>query len=426
MKIIRKYTIEILLVVLTLILIVRGTTPTESTVIIEDEISSDTIYDVPVRLAWGFPFDSIQIDTSRVRSGQSLSNILRPLGISAQTVDRLARNSGDIFNLRRIKAGHRYYIIHKDSINTPSYLIYEDSQIDYVVFDLDSSIIYRGAKKVDTLQHNAGGVIKSSLWNAMVANNASPVLAVRLSDIFAWTIDFFGIQPNDEFKVIYDAHYVEGNYVGIGHIHAAKFIHMGVPTTAYYYEHNEQEGYFDDEGNSLRKAFLKAPLNYSRISSGFSNSRMHPVLKIRRAHHGVDYAAPSGTPVYSIGDGTVVKKGYQARGGGNYLNIRHNSVYTSQYMHLRNFAPGINQGTRVKQGQLIGYVGMTGLATGPHLDFRIFKNGSPVNPLNVEAPPVEPIAEENREHFNAIRDSLKLKLEIITTTNEEDLLISYQ
>jgi murein DD-endopeptidase MepM/ murein hydrolase activator NlpD len=245
----------------------------------------------------------------------------------------------------------------------------------------------------------------------------NPVLAIELSDIYAWAIDFFGIQKGDRYKVIYDELYVEDKFAGFGKIHAAVFENMGVSVKAYYFTSGSQSGYFDSEGNSLRKAFLKAPLNFSRISSRYSHSRMHPVLKYRRPHLGVDYAAPRGTPVYSIGDGVVVKKAYQKSGGGYYLTIKHNSVYTSQYMHLNGYARGMAPGVRVTQGQLIGYVGKTGLATGPHLDFRIYKNGSPVDPLRVKAPPVEPVSEENKPAFIHLRDSLGKQLDAIPFEN---------
>ena len=302
-------------------------------------------------------------------------------------------------------------------------MVYEESPVNYIVFDLNHpEKITRGEKAIENIERKASGIITSSLWNAMVENGIPPVLAVELSDVFAWTIDFFGIQNGDRFKVIYDEQFVEGKYVGIGAIKAAYFEHMGTPLYAFYFDENEQTGFFDTDGNSLRKAFLKAPLNYSRISSRFSNSRMHPVLKYRRPHHGVDYAAPTGTPVHSIGDGVVVKKAYQKNGGGYYLNIKHNSVYTSQYMHLSKYAAGIAVGTRVKQGQYIANVGMTGIATGPHLDFRIYKNGSPVDPLKVDAPPVEPIKEANKAVFVALRDSMQTQLDSIPFTQIDDNL----
>lgn len=423
----KKYSFEIIFALISLAIIGKFVF---STISLSDKPNAiDTpLTTVEVNRAWGFAVDSVIIDTSRVRSGQSLSDILHPKGISAQAIELLARKSKEIFDVRRIKAGNNYYLIKTDSFKNHNYMVYEESLINYIVFDLDSQLVYRGEKQVDTIKHTSGGTIKSSLWNALIDNGASPVLAVELSDIYAWTIDFFGIQPGDEFKVLYDGLYIEDQFAGIGRIHAASFKHSGATISAYYYnnESNQQQGYFDNEGNSLQKAFLKAPLKFSRISSKFSNSRMHPVLKYRRAHHGVDYAAPTGTPVHSIGDGTVVKKAYQAGGGGNYINIKHNSVYTSQYMHLSKYAPGMAPGVRVKQGQIIGYVGATGLASGPHLDFRIYKNGTPVDPLKVDAPPVEPIKPENLELFNALRDSLENILDTISVSKPEPLLVIEQ
>lgn len=367
----------------------------------------------PVKLVWGFPLDSIQIDSFKIRPNQNLSDILFAQGISAIAIDGLARNSTAVFDVRRIKSGNPYYIINKDTIGTPDYFIYEESAVDYIVYDLDSLTVYRGQKQIDTIRQSTAGVIESSLWNSFVDNGSDPMLAIELSDIFAWTIDFFGIQRGDQYKVYYDELYVDDKFIGIGKIYAASFFSAGDTIYAFHFKRNDQEGYFDNKGQSLKKAFLKAPLKFSRISSKFSNARFHPVLKIVRPHQGVDYAAPIGTPVHSIGDGVVVKKAYQKAGGGNYIVIKHNSVYTSEYMHLNGYAKGMAVGVRVKQGQLIGYVGKTGLASGPHLDFRIFKNGSPIDPLKVKAPPVEPINESNLLVYIEQRDSLKSILDRI-------------
>jgi murein DD-endopeptidase MepM/ murein hydrolase activator NlpD len=248
----------------------------------------------------------------------------------------------------------------------------------------------------------------------MVDNNLDPMLALNLSDIFVWSIDFFAINKGDRFRVIFDELYVDSSFVGIGEIYAVQFDHYGDANYAFRFYQDERHDYYDETGMSLRKAFLKAPLDFYRISSRFSHSRMHPVLRIRRPHLGVDYAAPKGTPVMSIGDGTVIQRAYQKGGGGNFVKIRHNSVYTTVYMHLSGFARGITTGTRVKQKQVIGYVGSTGLSTGPHLDFRVFKNGQPVDPLRVEAPPVEPVKPENMPSYILLKDSLMLELQQIS------------
>ncbi len=366
-------------------------------------------------LLFGLPVDSFIIETEPILRNQNLSDILVKKNISYQTIDQLARKSKPIFDVRRIKhKNHYHFFLKNDSLKTPAYFVYEIDNTDYVVYELQDSLhIYTGRKPITTELKTASGTIKSSLWNALVENNINPVLAIELSQIYAWTIDFFGIQRGDQFRIIYEEQFVDSISVGVGEIYACQFHHMNQDYYAFLFEQDSTLSYFDDQGKSLKKAFLKAPLEFSRISSRFSNSRYHPVLKIRRPHHGIDYAAPTGTPVQSIGDGVVTRKGYQRGGGGNYLYIKHNSVYTTCYMHLHGFAKGIATGTRVKQGQLIGYVGSTGLSTGPHLDFRVFRNGSPMDPLKVEAPPVEPVYDDNLAAFTALKDSLMTQLSFI-------------
>jgi len=284
--------------------------------------------------------------------------------------------------------------------------------VDYVVYQMTDRLrIYKEKKPIVTQIKTASGVINSSLWNAMTEQALSPNLVMDLYEIYQWSIDFFGIQKGDKFRVIYEENFVYGKSIGIGRIFAAQFVHAKEDFYAFRFTQNNEDSYFNEKGKSLKTAFLKAPLVYNRISSVFSNSRFHPVLKIRRPHHGVDYAAPKGTPVVSIGDGTVIAKAYQAAGGGNYLKIKHNSAYTTSYMHLSKFGAGIANGVRVKQGQVIGYVGSTGLSSGPHLDYRVFMNGTPIDPLKMKAPPTDPIAQKNLNDFNVHRDSMMVKLQ---------------
>lgn len=366
-------------------------------------------------LKFGLPVDSFHVEEGRIKPNQNLSDILTKYDVGMGRIDRLAKKSKDTFDVRKMKSGNRYYAFQSlDSLKKIEYLIYERSAIEYVVFELNDSLkTSLGEKKIVSELKSAKGVINSSLWNTMSENNLNPVLALELSDIYAWTIDFFGIQKGDRFRVIYEEQYVDSHSIGIGTIHAVQFDHMGEPNYAFRFFQDKRFDYYDDKGNSLRKAFLKAPLKFSRISSQFSHSRMHPVLKIRRPHRGVDYAAPRGTPVQSIGDGNVVAKAYQRGGGGRYLKIKHNSVYTTTYMHLSGYAKGIAPGVRVKQGQIIGYVGSSGLASGPHLDFRIAKNGQLVDPLKVKAPPVQPVKKESMADYSVIKDSMMIQLEKI-------------
>lgn len=377
-----------------------------------------------VKKVWGLPADSLKIDTITIKPNQNLSDILFSKGISGSIIDKLAQNCLGIFDVRKIKSGNTCYIVKDKQSFTPSYFIYEESPISYYKFELTDSLkVEKGNKDVELRRTTFCGVIESSLWNAFTDQGVDPLLAIELSDIFAWTVDFFGIQRGDQFKVIYDVQYVDSVQVGFGRIYAASFEDTSGKISAYYFEKDGQKGYFDDKGNSLRKAFLKAPLNYSRISSRFSNSRLHPILKIRRPHYGIDYAAPTGTPVFSIGDGVVTQKGYQSGGGGNLIKIKHNSSYTSQYMHLSKFANGIAPGCRVKQGQLIGYVGSTGLSSGPHLDFRVYQNNTPIDPLKIQAPPTEPISASNMTLYATLRDSVSLELDKIGKPAHTDLAL---
>lgn len=360
---------------------------------------------------WGVCIDSLDIVDGTIGRNEVLSNILFRYGVSAQTIHYVDRSSDSTWSVRKMQSGKPYHIIRdRDSIATARYFVYDINKTDYAVYSLTDSIFsYRGTLPVDTVYNYISGSIQSSLWNAMIEQGAVPDLAGMLSDIYSWTIDFFGIQRRDSFAVYYQELYADSVRVATGNILAANFITSGTDHYAFRYVYTDDRGeYFDEKGTSLRRAFLKAPLSYKRISSKFSNARVHPITKVVRAHHGVDYAAPSGTPVYSVGDGVVTTKGWDNKGGGNYLKIKHNSTYTTEYMHLKGFASGISQGTRVKQGQLIGYVGMTGSATGPHLDYRVFKNGTAIDPLRMDLPAVDPIKPEDMpEYLRAVSGYMK-------------------
>ncbi|QGY45199.1 peptidoglycan DD-metalloendopeptidase family protein [Maribellus comscasis] len=389
-----------------------------------EKVVPDTLIPIEPILRYGIPIDSFHLVEGVIKSNEYLSEILNDNGVGMVTIDKLARKSKPIFDVRKIRSGQKYTVFQTaDSLQEARYFVYENSPTEYFVYELfDTLKIYRGEKEVKVRQRIAQGVIETSLWNCMEDNGLSPVLSLDLSRIFAWTIDFFAIQKGDRFRIIYDELFVDSTKIGIGEIYAVQFDHYGDENYAFRYFQDNSYSYFDEKGVSLQKAFLKAPLDYYRISSRFSNSRLHPVLRIRRPHHGVDYAAPKGTPVMSIGDGTVIARAYQKNGGGNYVKIKHNSVYTTTYMHLSGFGKGISTGSRVKQSQIIGYVGATGLATGPHLDFRIAENGSYVDPLKVKAPPVEPVKEENLPKYMILKDSLINELQKIEWAGEELLV----
>ncbi|HEY3369744.1 MAG TPA: peptidoglycan DD-metalloendopeptidase family protein [Prolixibacteraceae bacterium] len=372
---------------------------------------SEVVKPEPVML-FDINVDSFKVERGEIRSGQNLSDIMTSKGISMTTVDDVSKKSALVFDARKMKVNNAYYFfMSKKDPTKVEYFIYEINPVDYVVYQMsDIPRVYRDKKPMETLVKTASGEITSSLWNAMAEQALNPNLAMDLSEIFQWSIDFFGIKKGDRFSVVYEENFVYGKSIGTGRIFAARFVHAGEDFYAFRFTQNNEDSYFDDKGKSLKTAFLKAPLKFSRISSFFSNSRFHPVLKIFRPHHGVDYAAPTGTPVVSIGEGTIVAKAYQPAGGGNYLKVKHNASYTTSYMHLSKFGPGIANGVRVHQGQVIGYVGATGLASGPHLDFRVFLNGTPVDPLKIKSPPTEPIAAKLMKDYTLHRDSMMVKL----------------
>jgi murein DD-endopeptidase MepM/ murein hydrolase activator NlpD len=365
----------------------------------------------PVML-FNLPADSFKVVPGQIRSGQNLSDILMSKGISLNQIDEISKKSVLIFDVRKMKVNNNYYFfMNKTNSSKVDYYIYEINPVDYVVYDFTDSLrIYREKKPIITQIKTASGEITSSLWKTLETQALDPNLAMSLSDIYAWSIDFYGLQKGDKFRVIYEEDFVFGKSIGIGRIFAAQFVHNGDDYYAFRFTQNNEDSYFDEKGKSLKKAFLKAPLKFSRISSVFTKSRFHPVLKIYRPHYGVDYAAPTGTPVMSIGSGTVIAKGYQPAGGGNFIKIKHNSVYTTSYMHLSKFASGIALGRSVRQGEEIGYVGATGLASGPHLDFRVFMNGAPVDPLKIKSEPGLPIEQKYMKDYTTHLDSMMTKL----------------
>jgi murein DD-endopeptidase MepM/ murein hydrolase activator NlpD len=353
----------------------------------------------PPAMAYGIRMDSMNIVYGSVSNNQNLSALLSAY-VPDGTIDQIAKNTREIFDVRKIKAGNRFArVFSKDTLKRTLFFIYEINPIDFVVYDLrDSLKVYKNKKKVTRLIKTASGTITSSLWNCFVENKLDVNLGLALSDVYAWTVDFYGLQKGDNFKVIYEELFVDNKMIGIDRILASKFQTNGKDFYAYHFEQQGKGAYFDENGISLQRSFLKAPLTFSRISSRFSRSRMHPILRIARPHFGVDYSAPRGTPVVSLGDGNVKEVGFHG-GFGRFISIHHNSVYTTTYAHLSGYAKGLKPGNHVQQGQVIGYVGSSGLSTGPHLDFRVYKNGSPTDPLKLESPPSKPVEAKDMQRF---------------------------
>ena len=363
---------------------------------------------------YGYHVDSMILVEGRVKRNQNLSEILNDYNISHQKIHQLSVASKPVFDIRKIGVNKKYTLIcYPDSLQTAKAMIYEPSATEYVIFDLDDSVTVRKEEKEIIVQEKElSGTIEMSLAVTMSELGASPQLTNDFVDVFAWQIDFFRLQKGDAFKMIYEEKLVDGEVIGIGDIKAVYFMHFGNDYYAYYYNQGSGIDYFDEEGNSLRKAFLKYPLDFTRISSRYSGNRYHPVQKRWKAHRGTDFAAPKGTPIRSVGDGIVSEARYSSANG-NYVKIKHNSTYSTQYLHMSKIATGIKSGAKVKQGQTIGFVGSTGLATGNHLCYRFWKNGVQIDALQVDLPPSEPVKEENRIEFEKIRDSFRQQLDSI-------------
>ncbi|MEL7531920.1 MAG: peptidoglycan DD-metalloendopeptidase family protein, partial [Bacteroidota bacterium] len=370
---------------------------------------TESVAQTPMTL-YGATLDGMQVSKATFVANENLSEVLMRYGVSAQTIAKIGLLPREDFNVRHLQANKDYTVIHPiDSNQNECTFVYHPNAIDYVALRLEDSVsVYRGQNPVDTLQHSLSGVINTSLYESIIDAGGSPLLVNKLADVYAWAIDFFGLQAGDCYKVVYESFAVEGEAAGLGDIKTAVFTHNNKEMFAFSFDQGEGSEYFDEKGNSLRKTFLKAPLQFSRISSHFSYSRLHPILKIRRPHLGVDYAAPRGTPVYSVGDGTIISIGYSG-GAGKMIKIKHNGNFMTAYLHLNAYASGMQKGRSVKQGELIGYVGSTGLSTGPHLDFRFYKNGKPVDPLKIDPPSSNPIDIDCSDEYQKV---MKTKIQM--------------
>ena len=345
-----------------------------------------------------------------IAPGDTLTALLGDY-FTPQEIHRLSQESKEIFRVSRISAGQPFKICLADGeFERFEYDIDNEEQL-FISRDGEGFAIERKPIPYTVTTETVSGTIETSLFEAVTATGESDVLAMTLADIFGWDIDFIlDIRQGDSFQVLVEKRFREGKPAGYGRILAAEFTNQGETFNAVLFQDGERRpDYYSLDGQSLRKAFLKAPLSFSRISSGFTMRRFHPIAKTWRAHPAIDYAAPTGTPIKTVGDGIVSRKGY-TRGNGNYVKIRHNNGYETLYLHMKGFAKGLRQGGRVSQGQVIGYVGSTGLATGPHLCFRMRKNGAPVNPQRVKAPSIAPVSAENLDSFRLHAQTLLAQL----------------
>ncbi|MFT6844539.1 MAG: murein DD-endopeptidase MepM/ murein hydrolase activator NlpD [Flavobacteriales bacterium] len=379
--------------------------------------TAETI-DIPQQIiAFGLDISGLELEQKVVKRNQFLADILLAENINYPQIDLLVNLAKPSFDFRRFKSGQYYHLVREllpDSTPVLKHFIYEIDKLSFLTVSFDDSIkVKKTIKKINTVTKKSGGVITHSLYQTIADMGANQSLLYELIDIYAWTIDFYRIQKGDCFKVIYDENFVEGESIGIKKIHAATFIASGDTLHAISYNQDTLiSDYFDEKGLSLRKSFLKSPIKYSRISSQFTRRRFHPVQKRFKAHLGTDYAAASGTPIKSVGDGVVIEAKYGVYNG-RYVKVKHNSTYTTQYLHMSKIAKGMKPGKRVKQGQIIGYVGSTGLATGPHVCFRFWKNGQQVNHLKEKFPAAKPIKKENVASYNKLKSVMLGRLDEI-------------
>ena len=340
----------------------------------------------------GFFADSLLVEEWTIHPGETFTGLFTKMGMQSDDSYRLALACDSVFDVRSMRAGNTVEAYFDSLGHELKYVVYDNDRIHQTIFQcFDSLHAWTSVKEVEYEKRFSDVTISSSLWNDMRSAGSSPLLILKLADIYAWSVDFFGLRDGDRFRVLYGQTLCEGDVISVDTVYCAVFSRGERVIPAIRLDTGDGGNvYWNEKGESLKKAFLKAPLKFTRISSGFSYARRHPVTGKIRPHTAVDYAAPAGTPVMSIGDGTVLSVGW-AGGGGNTVKIRHNSSYTTSYMHLSRYARGLKAGQHVHQGQVIGYVGSTGTATGPHLDFRVYKDGTAINPLKMESPSADPI-----------------------------------
>jgi murein DD-endopeptidase MepM/ murein hydrolase activator NlpD len=371
---------------------------------------------------WSFATHNFDFSAVTLERGDILGNILLKHGLDYAAIGKLVENTRNVFSISSMRTGKELHFIAPKGGSKPQFMVYEPSPYEYVVFGLQEPYKVEIIKRaVETKIVSASGVLESSFWQALTDNGLNDELADGMIDVLGFYVDFHHQKQGDRFKVVYEQHIVEGKAVGSGNILAALYEREGKLFHAFRYDRpNERTTYYDMEGRPAKRAFLKSPLKFTRISSRFSLNRLHPILGYFRPHFGTDYAAPYGTPIMSVADGTV-QEATRRGGNGNFVKIRHDNRYESQYLHMQGFAKGIRPGTHVQQGQVIGYVGSTGLATGPHVCFRFWRNGQQVDHLRLDLPTAEPMKGADFQQFVVRRDELVKQLETVPYRTQAEI-----
>jgi murein DD-endopeptidase MepM/ murein hydrolase activator NlpD len=383
----------------------------------KDTVEKIEVIEKPIVEAYGFNLDDFIVLKDTVRNGDNFGDLMIKNKVDYQKIFKISTELKDTFDVRKIRIGKPYAILKsKDTSEIAQFFIYEDDRINYTVVDLrDSVIAYRGKKNVKYVERVASGVINSNLSTAINDQGIDYMVSNNLSEIYAWSIDFFRLQKGDKFKVIYKEKYINDSiYAGAEPIEAAYFEHNGESFYAFAYQTdsiNNVTEYYNEAAKNLRRTFLKAPVEFSRISSRYNLNRRIAYYGYKvRPHKGTDYAAPIGTPILATANGTVVES--TRRGGnGKYVKVQHNGTYSTQYLHMKN--QNVKKGQYVKQGDVIGWIGMTGNTGGPHVCYRFWKNGQQVDPLREKLPAAEPLADSLKGGYMKFISPIKTKLDSV-------------
>jgi len=390
--------------------------PQDTTQANEGRIVKPQVEEEPEKL-YGFTKKDYIVVQDTVEHGDFFGKIMDEHHVTPQKVYQITQRIPDtLFDAKKLNVGNAYTLLKsKDSLAKTRVFIYEHDLANYSKVYLGDSIYAKREKKpIDIRQRIATGTIDYSLSAAIESAKIDYALTNKMADVYQWTIDFFNLRKGDRFKIIFNEKYIDDTiYAGIRNVEAVLFEHRGRNFYAFEFmtdSVNKRTEYFDEEAHNLRKFFLKAPLNYSRISSRYQKRRYHPVQKRVKAHKGTDYAASRGTPIWSTADGVVTRSSYTS-GNGKYVKIRHTRKYSTQYLHMSRRA--VRKGQYVKQGEIIGYVGSTGLATGPHVCYRFWVNGRQVDPYKQDLPDAEPMADSLKTKYLDFIKPIKRRLDSI-------------
>jgi murein DD-endopeptidase MepM/ murein hydrolase activator NlpD len=375
---------------------------------------------VAPNVKYGFALDTFNVIEDKIKSDDIFTTMLVNRGLTKKQADSLSKEAKSYYDFEKIQDGKPFTVLSHDARTGYDYFIYEPDAKRYIVVDLKHAGIKEVKRKVEAREFEIAGKVKGSLWETMVEQGLSYALADDVEDALKYKFDLRKFQDGDEYKLIWEEEFVDGISIGVKALKAVSIKEKdAAPIFAFYFDNGKEKGWYSKTGLPMRDGFLKSPLKYSRITSHYSKNRFHPVLGYNRPHFGTDYAAPEGTPIMAVAAG-VVTEATRGGGNGNYVKIKHMKPYETQYLHMSRFAKGISPGTHVSQGEVIGYVGQTGLATGPHVCFRFWKNGSQVDHLQQELPKISSFSSNDNDKFKNISEDLATRLNKLEFLNEED------